>query len=233
MARTGHITTRLLVTWEDLEAAAEIVRSIWGAAAADALASPTLLRSYVHFGNPVIGAALGDELCGVSIAFLAPDPVVHLHSHVTGVVASHQHLGVGYELKLAQRRWCSANGIDLITWTFDPMLARNAHFNLSKLGARCRRLLPAFYGDMDDDINRGDESDRLEVRWDLRRTPDADHHVVRTVAIPDDYLALRAADPAAARARRAVVRDQLLDAFGDGLEIVDFRRDGGYCLARP
>lgn len=227
------MTTRLLEGWDELEDAAGIVRSIWGAAAADALASPTLLRTYAHYGNPVIGARLGGVLCGVSIAFLAPDPVIHLHSHVTGVLATHQHLGVGYELKLAQRRWCSDHGIDLVTWTFDPMLARNAHFNLSKLGTRSRRLLPAFYGDMDDDINRGDESDRLEVRWDLRPGAADRGHVVRTVAIPDDYLALRAADPTAARTWRAAVRDQLLEAFDDGLEIVGFRRHDGYRLARP
>ncbi len=157
-------SSRLLTDWDDLVNATEVIFSVWGTGAAS-LASPSLLKTYAHYGNPVIGAFEGDVLCGVSVAFLAANPEVHLHSHITGVTPSHQHLGIGYQLKMAQRDWCIANGIDLITWTFDPMLARNAYFNLHKLGAHARRFLPNFYGSMDDDINRGDDTDRLEAWW--------------------------------------------------------------------
>lgn len=194
------------------------------------MASPALLRTYSHFGNPVIGAFDGDRLCGVSIGFLASSPRVHLHSHITGVLPSHQHLGIGYELKCTQREWCLDRGIDLITWTFDPMLARNAHFNLRKLGARSRRILPSFYGAMDDDINRGDDTDRLEVRWDLLGERDQSGPIVTTVRIPADYLALRRENPAEASECRATVREQLGAAFA--AEVVDFTRDDGYLLAR-
>jgi predicted GNAT superfamily acetyltransferase len=225
------VTARLLDDLDDLEAAAGVILGVWGPSAV-ALASTALLRTYSHYGNPVLGAFEGDRLCGVSIGFLAHTPEVHLHSHITGVLPSHQHLGVGYELKMTQRQWCVDRGIGLVTWTFDPMLARNAHFNMRKLGATSRCLLPSFYGAMDDDINRDDETDRLEVRWYVGSSNPPRREIVRTVAIPSDYLALRAEDPGKASAHRAEVREQLLEAFDQGLEIVDFAPVDGYCLAR-
>jgi predicted GNAT superfamily acetyltransferase len=226
------LSTRLLATWDELAGAVDIVLSIWGESAVS-LASPSLLRTLSHYGNPVLGAFDGDRLCGVSIAFLAAEPEVHLHSHITGVLPSHQHLGVGFALKDAQRQWCVEHDIGLVTWTFDPMLARNAHFNMRKLGAVSRRLLPAFYGEMDDDLNRGDDTDRLEVSWPVPAAGAGRcDEVVGVVAIPPDYHALRAADPVGASEWRARVRDELLAAFADGLEVVDFDRARGYLLAR-
>lgn len=233
MARTEQaestVSARLLESWDELEAAVGVILGVWGDGA-ETLASPALLRTYSHYGNPVIGAFVGGELCGVSIGFLASAPKMHLHSHITGVLPSHQHLGVGYDLKSTQRQWCLERGIDLVTWTFDPMLARNAHFNMRKLGARSHCLLPRFYGAMDDDINRGDDTDRLEVHWDLAGARNVGP-IQRSVAIPADYLALRAGDPMKASEVRAEVRDQLLDAFAHGLQVVDFDRDEGYLLA--
>ena len=225
------VSTRLLSSWDELGAAVDVVVGIWGEGASS-LASPALLRTYAHYGNPVLGAFADDALCGVSIGFLGSSPEVHLHSHITGVLPGHQHLGIGFELKQAQRKWCAERGIDLVTWTFDPMLARNAHFNMRKLGARARVLLPDFYGAMDDDINRGESTDRLEVRWaigdeDVARPTS----IARAVSIPSDYLALRAKDPDAAAAARRGVREALLSAFADGLEVVDFERERGYLLA--
>jgi predicted GNAT superfamily acetyltransferase len=221
------VECRLLLEPDELAAAAAVVNRVWDD---PALASASLLRAYTHFGNPTIGAFVDGELCGVSIGFLAPEGGVHLHSHITGELPASQHLGVGYAHKLAQRDWCLANGIDEITWTFDPMLARNAHFNLRKLGARSSTILPNFYGSMDDAINRGDETDRLEVHWSLSAGRDGTvGDAVRSIALPDDYAALRAADPEAARAERKRVRVELEDAFASGLEAVDFV-DGAYQL---
>jgi predicted GNAT superfamily acetyltransferase len=145
-------------------------------------------------------------------------------------------------LKAEQRAWCLANRIDEVTWTFDPMLARNAYFNLRKLGAAAFALLPNFYGAMDDAVNGGDETDRLEVHWQLSsdrvtraaggdKVPVDARDVAMTVAVPADYAALRRADPASARAERERVRDALSSAFSDGLVVVDFNDRGEYCLA--
>lgn len=221
---------RLLGDEVDLERAALVVRTVWDD---PTLTSPSLLRAYTHFGNPTIGAFVEDELVGVAIAFLAPAGGVHLHSHITGVLPAYQHLGLGYGLKLAQRAWCQEHGIDEVTWTFDPMLARNAHFNLRKLGAVAEALLPAFYGEMHDAINVGDVTDRLEVHWHLDR-PARRRSVggSRRVPVPVDYQRLRATDPAAAVVERRRVRAALADGFDQGLVLVDF--DGGaYVFAEP
>jgi len=90
-----------------------------------------------------------------------------LHSHITGVLPAGMGRTVGLALKLHQRAWALEQGIDLVTWTFDPLIRRNAWFNLTKLGARPVRYLEDFYGSMPDVINVGDASDRLYLRWPL------------------------------------------------------------------
>ena len=230
---------RLLDDHRDLEAAIDVVALVWGEDS-EPLVSLGLLQAYAHFGNPVIGAFTGDELSGVSIGFLATRDGIHLHSHITGVLPRYQHLGIGFGLKLAQRDWCLDHGITEVTWTFDPMLARNAYFNLRKLGAVSRCLLPNFYGAMPDAINRGDVSDRLEVHWSIasRRVEEAIagqlevHDIELTVPIPTDYHALRQSDPSTAQRLRLDVRERLLAALADGLQIVDFDRVKGYGLIR-
>ena len=236
------ISIRLLEDRPDLERAIDLLGSIWGEDP-EPIVSMGIMQAFAHFGDPVIGAFSGKELCGVSIGFLAASSPagaggIHLHSHITGVAPELQHLGIGFGLKLAQRDWCIEHGIDEVTWTFDPLLARNAHFNIRKLGACSWRLLPDFYGEMVDDLNRGDLSDRLEVHWAVTsdRVRDAIDGVLavgpveQTIEIPRDYHSLRATDPTEARRWRLDVRARLLDAFADGLVIVDFDR-GGYRLA--
>ncbi|MEQ4724521.1 GNAT family N-acetyltransferase [Nonomuraea sp. B19D2] len=115
-----------------------------------------------HAGGYVAGAFDGDRLVGGSVGFLAADDA--LHSHVTGTAAGR---GIGFELKLHQRRWALARGLERVTWTYDPLVRRNAHFNLTKLGARPGEYLPCCYGVMSDAINQGDESDRLLAVWPL------------------------------------------------------------------
>jgi predicted GNAT superfamily acetyltransferase len=120
-----------------------------------------LMRALSHAGGYVAGAFDGDVLVGGSVGFLAADRT--LHSHVTGATRR----GVGLDLKLHQRRWALERGLERITWTYDPLVRRNAHFNLAKLGARPVEYLPCFYGILDDAINQGDESDRLLASWPL------------------------------------------------------------------
>lgn len=160
------ITIRELSSLEDSRAAAALLDSIWGARA---VVTPELLLAMGAHGGLVLGAFRGDALVGAQMGFVGlveGRPIVH--SHVTGVVPDEQGAGVGFALKVGQRDWCLARDIDVVTWTFDPLIARNARFNLHKLGAVADRFLPDFYGPMDDQFNVGERTDRLEVRWDLR-----------------------------------------------------------------
>lgn len=222
-ADPGEVDIRLVLDQPDLEAAAAVINAVWGD---PTLASPSLLRAYTYFGNPAFGAFVGGELVGVCVGFLAPSGGTHLHSHITGILPAFQHLGLGYRLKLEQRAWCVEHGIPEITWTFDPMLARNAHFNLRKLGAVAEAVLPQFYGEMGDAMNRGDVTDRLEMHWQVEAPSPARSAApsapLRTVAIPEDYVALRAAAPDRARVERARVCAELVEGFQAGLVVVDF-----------
>jgi predicted GNAT superfamily acetyltransferase len=106
-------------------------------------------------------------MVGASAGFFTAPPDPALHSHITGVAPTGQHRGVGFALKLHQRAWALARGVPLVVWTFDPLVARNAWFNLAKLGARPTAYLEDFYGPMPDAINAGMASDRLLLAWEL------------------------------------------------------------------
>ena len=126
-----------------------------------------LVRAFQHAGTGLYGAEADGHLVGFVLGFIGLRDGLHMHSHMLGVVPEWQSRGVGYALKLAQRAACLDVGIEDVRWTYDPLVVRNAWFNLVKLGAVATRFLPGFYGEMSDRINRVDQSDRFEVRWRL------------------------------------------------------------------
>ena len=206
-----------------VQAVQEIVGTVWGPAQR---LQANLLMAMAHAGGTVAAAVRGDEPVGACVGFLGWDGGVHLHSHMVAVRAGARASGVGYALKLWQRAVCLEQGIAEIRWTFDPMVRRNASFNLVKLGARVVDYRPDFYGEMDDIVNAGDHSDRFEVSWllgsddvaaALLGTPAAVHGSEGLVALPEDYDTLRREDPPAARRWREQVRVQLARHWDAGL----------------
>lgn len=150
---------------DEVSEAARLIDRIWGE---DLIVRPAVLRALATHGAPVFAAFRGERMVGAQLGFLGIEGgSILLHSHITGIAPEEQGLGVGLALKRAQREWCRAHGVDVITWTFDPLVARNAYFNLHKLGATADLFHRDFYGAMEDEINRGDRSDRLEVRWEV------------------------------------------------------------------
>jgi predicted GNAT superfamily acetyltransferase len=125
------------------------------------------LRALTYTGGYVGAAFDGQAMVAASVAFFAAPPGRVLHSDVTGVRHAARGRHVGFAVKLHQRAWALALGIDEVTWTFDPLLSRNAHFNLARLRARVTRYEQDFYGDMPDGINVGQGSDRLLASWPL------------------------------------------------------------------
>jgi predicted GNAT superfamily acetyltransferase len=128
-----------------------------------------ILRALAHSGNYVVGARLGNRMVGGLVGWLGGLPAheLHMHSHILGVVTDSQVRGLGFELKQHQRRWCLERGVKVVEWTTDPLVRRNAYFNLYKLGAQAREYLVNFYGVMADGLNAGEESDRLLISWRL------------------------------------------------------------------
>ncbi|OPG13440.1 GNAT family N-acetyltransferase [Microbispora sp. GKU 823] len=164
MSGLGDLRLRELHTIEEFEDVWRLFGGIWRPDPGGEPVTVEMMRALSHAGNYVAGAFRRDRLVGASVGFVAAPPRRALHSHVTGTLAGQ---GVGFALKLHQREWALDRGLETITWTYDPLVRRNAHFNLAKLGARPEEYLPAFYGTMGDAINAGDESDRVLAVWPL------------------------------------------------------------------
>lgn len=237
----------------DLAAVARLFDTIWTPDPAAGLATADLLRALTKAGNYVAGAYDGDEMVGAAMAFFGPPRERILHSHIAGALTTLR--GVGYALKLHQRQWALERGVTTIEWTYDPLVSRNAYFNLAKLGAVPVEYLPNFYGAMNDGINTGDDTDRLLVHWDLRAPVgapvpslagavvaldrDPSGHPVVTgapasgtllVATPPDIEALRTADPAAASGWRVAVRSVLAPLMDAGARVTGYDRSGWYVV---
>ncbi len=145
---------------------------VWGRPGEPTISSD-ILKALAHSGNYVSGAYVNGKLAGGLVGWFGgvPPGDLHLHSHILGVLPGSGAHGLGFELKQHQRRWCLERGVMVIEWTTDPLVRRNAYFNLTKLGARANRYLVNVYGEMTDGINAGEESDRLLITWLLEAPP--------------------------------------------------------------
>jgi predicted GNAT superfamily acetyltransferase len=159
---------RELTDIEDLRELADLFAAVWGRPGEPPISSD-ILKALAHSGNYVSGAYAGQKLVGGLVGWFGgvPPQELHLHSHILGVLSGSDARGLGSELKQHQRRWCLARDVKVMEWTTDPLVRRNAYFNLTKLGARAREYYVNFYGEMRDEINAGEESDRLLISWRL------------------------------------------------------------------
>ncbi|MEU1971471.1 GNAT family N-acetyltransferase [Microbacterium sp. NPDC019599] len=234
VATPPGIEIRTIETVDGAFEAAAVLRDVWGGDRGGMPAN--LMAALAYSGNYVVGLYDGDRIIGASVAFFAPPATRSMHSHITGVLAEYQSQGLGRLLKQHQREWAFSQGVGHITWTYDPLVARNAHFNLRVLGARFTDYFVNRYGAMDDGINRGDQTDRILVTWSLASppvpTPD-DADVVASVAVPHDIEALRHDSPDEAAAWRLRVRDAVLGHLDAGLTVGGFEDERGYLFIRP
>jgi predicted GNAT superfamily acetyltransferase len=260
---------------EDLGASVAVVdlfAEVWASEPGNPPVRPELVVALATSGAYVVTARSGERLVGASLAWLG---VEHgrptLHSHMTAVRPDMRGSGVGLALKRHQRAWCLERGIDTARWTFDPLVRRNAWFNLTKLGATITGYLVDCYGPLTDSINAGDDTDRVVASWDLDGAraraasagtleapdagalraagacvllvddgdggPQAGAELVAgepaLCATPVDIEAVRAADPALARAWRRAVRDTLGTALDRGWRAEGVSRSGWYVLEPP
>jgi predicted GNAT superfamily acetyltransferase len=166
-ARAARVLVRPVSSLAELTTLDHLLAGIWQEDAGGPLLTTELLRALAKSGNYVAGAFDGGTLVGAAVAFFAAPGERELHSHIAGVATGAAGRHVGFALKQHQRAWALQRGIATVSWTFDPLVARNAYFNLTKLAAVPIEYLPNFYGVMHDRINGDDDSDRLLVRWDL------------------------------------------------------------------
>jgi predicted GNAT superfamily acetyltransferase len=165
-------TIRLLETPEEMTAVEDLQRAIWPGSETEIIPAHLLVTA-VHNGGLVLGAFEGELLVGFVFGFPGleslPDGPHPKHcSHMLGVLDSHRDSGIGFALKRAQWQVVRHQGLSHVTWTYDPLLSRNAHLNIARLGAVCSTYVRSPYGTLRDGLNAGLPSDRFQVDWWIR-----------------------------------------------------------------
>jgi predicted GNAT superfamily acetyltransferase len=206
-ARASGVQIRELSEMDDMQRLCALVNEIWRPDPANLPVTAELLRALAYAGNYVTGAFADGRLVGGCVGFFAAPAAHAMHSHIAGVSPQLPSRHIGFALKLHQRAWALSRDVTTITWTFDPLVRRNAYFNIAKLAASPAEYLPDFYGAMDDVINTGDDSDRLLVHW--RLTAESVTRACQGEGAGADAAGLRAAGAAVA-----------LDAGADGLPAI-------------
>jgi len=147
------------------------------------LTPPHLLKINIRNGGATFGAFDGDKMVGFVITLPARSNH-ELWSHIAGVLEGYRGQGIGQGLKLAQRDWALEQGCRVINWTFDPMRRQNAHFNINLLGTTSHVLHENIYGDMEDALNAGMKSDRIEAHWQITKSSSAGKEIVDSGKLP-------------------------------------------------
>ncbi|MEM3675482.1 MAG: hypothetical protein QXV22_00325 [Thermoplasmataceae archaeon] len=228
-----------------------VVKSAWGMDDPSQLVKDILTAMNFH-GGLVLIAWDGDKPTGMHFSFPGRyNGRNYLYSHMTGIVEAKKSSGIGYSLKMKQREWAIENGYDLIVWTFDPLMALNAHFNFGKLGVISRSYRRNFYGTMDDSLNRGLPTDRFIVEWwikqkkarhdparfviDVGNAPEIDENLPDQliVKIPADFKRIKAEDISYASTIRLRSREVFEYLFSHGYAALDFFKEiPGYLFAK-
>ncbi len=165
---------RIIETPEDILLVEQLQRTVWPGSETDVVPLHMLITA-VHNGGLVIGAFDGNNLIGALFGFpgleTTPDGPRPKHcSHMMGIHPNYRDKGLGFLLKRAQWQMVRHQGLDHITWTYDPLLSRNAYLNIAKLGAVCNTYRRSEYGDMRDELNLGLPSDRFQLDWWVNTT---------------------------------------------------------------
>jgi predicted GNAT superfamily acetyltransferase len=238
---------RVIQEREEMEACTDMEILVWGMSERDAISAHNL-RILIHTGGNVLGAFEDGRLIGCTVAFATNTG--RLWSHIAAVHPDYQGRGIGFEMKHRQRQWALENGYRIMSWTFDPLMRQNAHFNLHLLGARTNQYRVNFYDTMDDAINRGLPSDRFEMFWFLDQPKMSYEHapadaplllrvgngeVPELLAAPEsewyraeipyNWVQLKQRDRALALTWLQTLREAMIPAFENGYWAVDFRND--------
>jgi predicted GNAT superfamily acetyltransferase len=226
------IVIRKCVTLQEFHACVELQREVWGEEDLELEPSTMFVVASIT-GGQVLGAFDGDKLVGFTLAVAGlRRGMAYLHSHQTGVSAAYRNRGVGRMLKLFQRDEALARDIRLVEWTYDPLELKNAHFNLNRLGAICRRYLPNLYGVTTSPLHRGIATDRLVAEWWLDsprviaalqgRAPDVSG-APGAIEVPADLEHGAEKDSQRIQVVQARVRDEFRQDFSRGYAAVGLR----------
>ena len=229
------IEIRALTELEDFDRCVQMQLDVWGYSDGDLIPRRVFLVAQ-RIGGQVLGAFDGATMVGFAMSLPGyRNGHAYMHSHMLAVVASHRNAGIGRRLKLAQREEALARGIELMEWTFDPLEIKNAHLNITRLGAISRRYRKDFYGPSTSPLQGGLPTDRLVAEWWLKServlaaiagTPD-EMDADETVMVPEAMSEWKKSEADRGRAREVQTknREALESAFARGLAVVGYDRD--------
>jgi predicted GNAT superfamily acetyltransferase len=234
---TSNISIRPIESFAELRAVEELQKEVWGVPDLDVVPL-THLVAVQAAGGVLLGAFDRQTLVGFVYGFVAQeDGEIAHHSHMLAVKTAYRNFNLGYKLKLAQREAALAQGINLITWTFDPLQSLNAHFNFTKLGVISDRYVINFYGEEAASFLHQTGTDRFWVKWLLT----SDRVVQRLKAtkpvlenpsdkllieIPSDINTMQRENPELALEWRDRTRREFTEAIAAGYMVRDFYREG-------
>ncbi|MGD9587572.1 MAG: hypothetical protein AB7Q37_10175 [Pyrinomonadaceae bacterium] len=167
MAGDPNVVIRPISSIDEFHAVEQLQRDVWGIPDLDVVSLYHLIAVKAA-GGVLLGAFDGEDLAGFVYGFagLERGRTVH-HSHMLAVTEGHRSLGLGFRLKCAQRDFVLDQGVEIMTWTFDPLQSRNAFFNFNKLGVVADAYYPDFYGGDGASFLHRNGTDRLWVSWHL------------------------------------------------------------------
>ena len=233
---SSNISIRPLTSLPDQDLGRMIFDHTWAMDAGTEI-TPNLLQAMIHSGAYLSGAFIDGNCVGAAFAFPATTGGLHLHSHMTAVIDKFRDKGIGHALKIDQYKWAKQNNYKEITWTFDPLVARNAKLNILKLGVDISAYYPNFYGDMPDELNAGDESDRVMASLKVVGDAPTPRTVISTpdksavlIVIPEDIVAIRGKDLAENLRWRRSVRDEFVGVLARGGKVVGFSANNEYVV---
>ena len=233
---SSNISIRPLTSLPDQDLGRMIFDHTWAMDAGTEI-TPNLLQAMIHSGAYLSGAFIDGNCVGAAFAFPATTGGLHLHSHMTAVIDKFRDKGIGHALKIDQYKWAKQNNYKEITWTFDPLVARNAKLNILKLGVDISAYYPNFYGDMPDELNAGDESDRVMASLKVVGDAPTPRTVISTpdksavlIVIPEDIVAIRGKDLAENLRWRRSVRDEFVSVLARGGKVVGFSANNEYVV---
>ena len=242
LGKLGQVEIEVAHSATDSALIADLFDKVWDV---KSMVSPEIMTASLHNGGYgcVVYIRVNEQRVVAGAAFALVGKALpgmngpNLHSHATGVLPESVGMGIGEMIKRHQWHWAKENGFETITWTFDPLVRRNAHFNLVKLGARVIGYHQNFYGELDDGINAGEQSDRVLVRWDVAGVvgpqgnsciePKANSILIET---PVDIEQLRKTDRVQSDQWRASQREAFESAQLAGLHVVGLTNNFSYVL---
>ncbi len=228
------IEIRSCVSYADCEPCVALQEAVWHYPK-EQVVPAHMFAMAIHIGGHALVAYHEGAPIGFTLAFPARrDGVVYLHSDMAAVLPGWQGKGIGMQLKLEQKRLALRQGIERIEWTFDPLALRNAHFNICRLGARVRRVIPNAYGEGHSPLDGHLPTDRFVAEWQLAGVERAiaDDAESRTIAIPLDIDSMKTQDPQRALAVQQEVSAAAERYFAEGYVISDFSQTETHGLYR-